>query len=96
MLSEATLGDYDIYGELGRGGMAAVYWTRPGAQPQGRDQDHAPRAHLARRHGAAVQAEAQTSAGLSHPHIIQIFTVKETKQLVFFVMKFIEAARSSR
>src|SRR5438034_978421 len=34
--------------------------------------------------------EAQTSAGLSHPHIIQIFTVKETKQLVFFVMKFIE------
>jgi serine/threonine-protein kinase len=34
--------------------------------------------------------EAQTSAGLSHPHIIQIYTVKETPQLVYFVMKFIE------
>ena len=39
MLSEATLGDYEIYGELGRGGMAAVYLgsdlalNRPGGAP---------------------------------------------------------------
>ena len=34
--------------------------------------------------------EAQTAAALSHPHVIQIYSVKETKQLVYFVMKFIE------
>ncbi|HEY8174925.1 MAG TPA: protein kinase [Gemmatimonadaceae bacterium] len=91
MLSEATLGDYDIYGELGRGGMAAVYLGLDLALNR-KVAIKTMLPELISREGMVqrFKREAQTSAGLSHPHIIQIFTVKETKQLVFFVMKFIE------
>ena len=34
--------------------------------------------------------EAQMAAGLSHPHIVQIHSVKQTNRIVYFVMKFIE------
>jgi serine/threonine protein kinase len=34
--------------------------------------------------------EARTSASLSHPHIIPIFAVRESSEIVYFVMKFIE------
>jgi protein kinase-like protein len=34
--------------------------------------------------------EAQMAAGLSHPHIVPIHTVKQTSRIVYFVMKFIE------
>ena len=91
LLSEVTLGDYDIYGELGRGGMAAVYLgldlllNRKVAIKTMLPE-------LVSREGmvARFKREAQTSAALSHPHIIQIYTVKESQKLVFFVMKFIE------
>ena len=33
--------------------------------------------------------EAQMAAGLSHPHIVQIHSVKQTARTVYFVMKFI-------
>lgn len=91
LLSDATLGDYDIYGELGRGGMAAVYLAHDLAL----DRKVAIKTmlpELVSKEGmvARFKREAQTAAALSHPHIIQIFTVRETKQLCFFVMKFIE------
>jgi serine/threonine-protein kinase len=34
--------------------------------------------------------EAQMAAGLSHPHIVQIHSVRQTNRIVYFVMKFIE------
>src|SRR5438105_1104659 len=91
LLSEATLGDYDIYGELGRGGMAAVYLGLDLALNR-KVAIKTMLPELVVREGmvARFKREAQTAAALSHPHIIQIFTVKETKKLVFFVMKFIE------
>src|SRR5688500_11185120 len=91
MLGEATLGDYDIYGELGRGGMAAVYLGLDLALNR-KVAIKTMLPELVSREGMVprFKREAQTSAGLSHPHIIQIYTVKETKQLVYFVMKFIE------
>ncbi|HEU4993424.1 MAG TPA: protein kinase [Gemmatimonadaceae bacterium] len=91
ILTNATLGEYDIYFELGRGGMAAVYLALDLALNR-KVAIKTMLAELVAREGMVqrFKREAQTAAGLSHPHIIQIFTVKETKELVYFVMKFIE------
>jgi serine/threonine protein kinase len=91
MLSEATLGDYDIYGELGRGGMAAVYLGLDLALNR-KVAIKTMLPELVSKEGmvARFKREAQTAAALSHPHVIQIFTVKSTEKLVYFVMKFIE------
>lgn len=91
ILQDATLGDYDIYGELGRGGMAAVYL----ALDLSLNRKVAIKTMLPDLVGKTgmvdrFKREAQTAAGLSHPHIIQIFGVKQTKNLVYFVMKYIE------
>ena len=91
LLTNATLGDYDIYGELGRGGMAAVYLGLDLALNR-KVAIKTMLPELVSRAGMVerFRREAQTAAALSHPHIIQIFTVKQTKELVYFVMKFIE------
>src|SRR5688572_1730816 len=91
LLGEATLGEYDIYGELGRGGMAAVYLGLDLALNR-KVAIKTMLPELVTREGMVerFKREAQTAAGLSHPHIIQIYTVKQSKSLVFFVMKFIE------
>src|SRR6185503_4302837 len=91
LLSEATLGDYDIYGELGRGGMAAVYLGLDIALNR-KVAIKTMLPDLLQREGmvARFKREAQTAASLNHPHIIQIYTVKQSKQLVYFVMKFVE------
>src|SRR5688500_12309021 len=87
LLSDATLGDYDIYGELGRGGMAAVYLGLDLALNR-KVAIKTMLPELVTREGMVerFKREAQTAAGLSHPHIIQIYTVKQSKSLVFFVM----------
>jgi tRNA A-37 threonylcarbamoyl transferase component Bud32 len=91
LLSTATLGEYDIYGELGRGGMAAVYLGLDLALNR-KVAIKTMLPEIMQREGMVqrFKREAQTAAALSHPHVIQIYTVKETKQLVYFVMKFIE------
>ena len=91
LLQEATLGDYDIYGELGRGGMAAVYLALDLALNR-KVAIKTMLPDLVSKTGMVdrFKREAQTAAALSHPHIIQIFSVKQTKSLVYFVMKYIE------
>ena len=91
MLGEATIGDYDIYGELGRGGMAAVYLGLDLALNR-KVAIKTMLPELIAREGmvSRFKREAQTAASLSHPHIIQIYTVKQSEKLVYFVMKFIE------
>ncbi|MEE8134353.1 MAG: protein kinase, partial [Gemmatimonadales bacterium] len=90
-LRDATLGDYEIQAEIGRGGMAVVYLAhdislnrkvaikvmKPALMMM--DDD------VQRR----FKREAQTAASLSHPHIIPVYAVKEVENLVFFVMKYI-------
>src|SRR5687767_8859161 len=87
----ATAGEYEILGELGRGGMAAVYLaTDVSLNRKVAIKTMLP--ELTARHDmvARFKREAQMAAGLSHPHIVQIFSVKQTSRMVYFVMKFIE------
>jgi serine/threonine-protein kinase len=88
-LRDATLGEYEILSELGRGGMATVYLAHEIAlhrkvaikviSPQLFVDNTAER----------FLREARTAAGLSHPNLIPIFSVRETDELLFFVMKFV-------
>ncbi|MEX2154545.1 MAG: serine/threonine-protein kinase, partial [Gemmatimonadaceae bacterium] len=88
---EATAGEYEILGELGRGGMAAVYLARDVSLNR-RVAIKTMLPELTARHDMVqrFKREAQMAAGLSHPHIVQIHSVRQTNRLVYFVMKFIE------
>jgi serine/threonine protein kinase len=91
VLRKATLGEYEIMGLLGRGGMATVYLAHDIAL----DRKVAIKLmspHLIAGEGMAerFKREARTAGSLSHPHIIPIYAVKEAGDLLFFVMKFVE------
>ncbi len=90
-LRQVTLGEYDIKGELGRGGMAAVFLAHD--------------LHLNRKVAIKVMlpgllysermwerflAEARTAAKLDHPNIIYIHSVKEKDRFMYFVMKYVD------
>jgi len=90
-LRRATTGEYDIAGELGRGGMATVFLAHDIAL----DRKVAIKVMTPSLvTGAGMverfKREARTAASLSHPHIIPIYAVRETDQLLYFVMKFVE------
>jgi len=91
-LRQTTLGEYEILGEIGRGGMAVVFLAHE--------------LSLDRRVAIKVMTpaltlmdsgiqerfkrEARTAASLSHPHIIPVYAVRESPHLVYFIMKYIE------
>src|SRR5882672_5672854 len=100
-LSEALGGLYTIEGEIGRGGMGVVYRARDEKLKRRVAIKVLPpelafqadiRARFAR--------EAETSARLSHPHIVPIFAVGEGNGLVYFIMGYVDgeslAARIKR
>ena len=91
LLRDATLGEYDILGELGRGGMATVYLAHDIAL----DRKVAikimnPQMLTGEGMVDRFKREARTAAALSHPHIIPIYVVKETPRILYFVMKFVQ------
>ena len=90
-LRQATLGEYEVMGLLGRGGMATVYLAHDVAL----DRKVAIKVmapHLLSGEGMAerFKREARTAGSLSHPHIIPIYAVKEAGDMLYFVMKFVE------
>jgi serine/threonine protein kinase len=93
-LRRVTLGDYDIRGELGQGGMATVYLAHDIALDR-KVAIKVMSAALFSMPGMVerFKREARTAASLSHPNIIPIYAVKESAELVYFVMKFV-AGRS--
>ena len=81
---------YELLGEIGRGGMSVVYRARDvrlnrevaiKVLPPELTYDPAIRPRFTR--------EAQTSAHLTHPHIVPIYDVGERDGIAYFVMGFI-------
>ena len=88
-LRDATLGEYEILSELGRGGMATVYLAHEIALNRKVAIKVISPHLLADNTAERFLREARTAAGLSHPNLIPIFSVRETDSLLFFVMKFV-------
>jgi serine/threonine protein kinase len=90
-LQRATVGEYEVKGELGRGGMASVFLAHDIAL----DRKVAIKVMSPALFSTAgmverFKREARTAASLSHPHVIPIFAVRESPEIVYFVMKFVE------
>jgi serine/threonine-protein kinase len=90
-LSAATLGEFEVTRELGRGGMAAVYLAHEIALNRlVAIKVMAPGLFLGPGMVDRFRQEAVTVANLSHPNIITIHGVRQIEDLHFLVMKFIE------
>ena len=91
LLREATLGEYEILHELGRGGMATVFLAHHiSLDRKVAIKVMAPQLLEGEGMAERFKLEARTAAQLSHPHIIPIYAVKETASTLYFVMKFVE------
>jgi serine/threonine-protein kinase len=90
-LRSITLGDYEIQGEIGRGGMAVVFLAHELALDRKVAIKVMSPALTLMDTGIQerFKREARTAASLSHPHIIPVYAVKESGDLVYFVMKYI-------
>jgi hypothetical protein len=88
--TDRIIGDYEIKGELGRGGMGVVYRAR-----QATLNRVVALKMLTGHYGAdeltRFLAEAETAAGLHHTNIIQIYEVGETEGAPFYSMEYVES-----
>lgn len=90
-LRRATIGRYDIYAELGSGGMATVFLALDLAL----DRKVAikvlnPELATSAANVTRFRREAKVAAALDHPNIIGILAVGDDPDLAFFVMKYVE------
>ncbi len=90
-LRRATLGEYDIHSEIARGGMAAVFLAHEIAlNRKVAIKVMSPGLVFGTGMAERFKREARTSAALSHPNIVPVYTVREANGLCFFVMKLIQ------
>jgi YD repeat-containing protein len=89
-MADRVIGDYEIKGELGRGGMGVVYRARQISLNR-----MVALKMLTGHYGpdelARFLAEAETAAGLHHTNIIQIYEVGEVDGAPFFSMEYVES-----
>ena len=89
-LQAATAGEFEIFTELGRGGMAAVYLARDLAlNRRVAIKVMAPGLLLGPGTMERFKQEAVTVANLQHVHIVAIYGVRQIGDLHFFVMQFV-------
>ena len=88
-LRQETLGEYEILGELGRGGMATVYLAHDIALDRRVAIKVMSSSQMDEGLAERFRREARTAASLNHPHIIPIYAVRERNALLYFVMKFV-------
>jgi serine/threonine-protein kinase len=88
-LQQATIGEFDIAGVVGRGGMATVYLAHDVTLNRKVAIKVMPRSVSDGEGAERFRREARTAAALSHPNIIPIYAVKERDGLLCIVMKFV-------
>ena len=90
-LRRATLGEFEIKGEIGRGGMAAVYLAHEVAlNRKVAIKVMSPALLMGTGMAARFRQEAITVANLNHQNIITIHAVRQFEDLQYFVMQFVE------
>ena len=90
-LQAAVAGRFSLDRELGRGGMWVVFLAREVALDRLVAIKLLPPVLAARPDlRERFLREARTAARLSHPHIVPIHSVEEQKDLVFFVMGYVD------
>jgi tRNA A-37 threonylcarbamoyl transferase component Bud32 len=89
--SPADFGNYELLGELGRGGMGVVYKARQ------KDLDRTVAlkmilgSHLASEEQVRrFQAEARVAGRLSHPHVVQVYEAGAVHGQPYFAMQYVE------
>ncbi|MCC6125662.1 MAG: serine/threonine protein kinase [Pirellulales bacterium] len=86
-----SFGNYELLGELGRGGMGVVYKARQQELERVVALKMILQSHLASpEHVRRFQAEAKAAAKLRHSHIVQIHEVGQLHGQDFFTMEYIE------
>jgi serine/threonine-protein kinase len=90
-LRQATIGRYDIYAELGSGGMATVFLARDLALDRKvAIKVMSPALASTPEAIERFRREARVAAALSHPHIIPIHAIGEEPGIAYYVMKHVE------
>ncbi|MBP7550259.1 MAG: serine/threonine protein kinase [Gemmatimonadaceae bacterium] len=90
-LRRAVIGRYDVYAELGQGGMASVFLALDLALDRKvAIKVMAPALMTSADNVERFKREAKVAAALNHPHIIGILAVGDDPELAYFVMKFVE------
>src|SRR6266516_3197464 len=91
-LRRATLGQYEILTAVGHGGMATVYLAHDLALDRKVAIKVLAPTLLLMGEGMVerFKREARTAAALSHPHIIPIYAVNQSNEVLYFVMKHVQ------
>ncbi|MCE9602027.1 MAG: serine/threonine protein kinase [Gemmatimonadetes bacterium] len=90
-LRRAVIGRYDVYAELGAGGMASVFLALDLAlERKVAIKVMSPALANSADNVERFKREAKVAAALNHPNIIGILAVGDDPELAYFVMKYVE------